>query len=196
MMGSARQPNSMQLALRLRGSSTEPRQRSGHVKSGGVNSLLVIDLGSVRLVVNSATGGVIQQVDYADDAFGKIINGSPPFGLFGYGGGIHDIHGHFVRFGLRDYDTHVGRWTAKIPLASGRDANLYGYVHNGAVLIDPSSLSLCSAHQAIHSGRGQRRWSIRPRMRLLAQAERTRSTIDLINTISTHAFRIRELISL
>jgi hypothetical protein len=47
-----------------------------------------------------------------------------------------------VRFGYRDYDPGVGRWTAKDPiLFSGGDTDLYGYVLNDPVnLIDPLGL--------------------------------------------------------
>jgi len=41
-----------------------------------------------------------------------------------------------VRFGARDYDAKVGRWTAKDPIRfAGGDGNLYGYVLN-----DPANL--------------------------------------------------------
>jgi uncharacterized protein RhaS with RHS repeats len=45
-----------------------------------------------------------------------------------------------VRFGARDYDPEVGRWTAKDPIGfSGGDTNLYGYVVGDPVnLVDPS----------------------------------------------------------
>ena len=34
-----------------------------------------------------------------------------------------------VRFGARDYDPTIGRWTAKDPIDfAGGDTNLYGYV--------------------------------------------------------------------
>lgn len=48
-------------------------------------------------------------------------------------GGIYDVDTGLVRFGARDYDASVGRWTAKDPIRfSGGDTNLYGYV-----LVDP-----------------------------------------------------------
>jgi uncharacterized protein RhaS with RHS repeats len=47
-----------------------------------------------------------------------------------------------VRFGFRDYDPDVGRWTAKDPiLFAGGATDLYGYVQNDPVnLIDPLGL--------------------------------------------------------
>jgi hypothetical protein len=44
-----------------------------------------------------------------------------------------------VRFGARDYDPQVGRWTAKDPiLFAGGDTNLYGYVLNDPVNLTDS----------------------------------------------------------
>ncbi len=45
-----------------------------------------------------------------------------------------------VRFGARDYDPEVGRWTAKDPiLFDGDGPNLYGYVLNDPInFTDPS----------------------------------------------------------
>jgi RHS repeat-associated protein len=49
----------------------------------------------------------------------------------------------FVRFGARDYDPEIWRWTPKDPiLFAGADTNLYGYVVNDPVnLIDPAGFT-------------------------------------------------------
>jgi RHS repeat-associated protein len=93
-------------------------------------------LGSIRLVVNSATGAIAQQIDY--DEFGRILSDSNPgFQPFGFAGGLYDHTTKLVRFGVRDYDPEIGRWTGKDPiLFAGADTNLYGYV-----LRDPVNLT-------------------------------------------------------
>lgn len=99
-------------------------------------------LGSVRLVVNSTTGAIMQQIDY--DEFGKVlINTNPGFQPFGFAGGLYDKDTGLVRFGVRDYDATTGRWTSKDPiLFAGGDSNLYGYVSNDPVnFIDPLGLA-------------------------------------------------------
>jgi RHS repeat-associated protein len=103
---------------------------------------LVADhLGSVRLVVDGATGEVVQQIDY--DHAGNVLHDSRP-GLqpFGYAGGLRDPGSELVRFGARDYDPRTGRWTAKDPvLFDGGQSNLYAYVHNDPVNhTDPTGL--------------------------------------------------------
>jgi len=84
--------------------------------------------GSVRLVINAATGEVAQQIDY--DVWGQVINDTNPgFQPFGFAGGLYDAETGLTRFGARDYDAETGRWTAKDPiLFGGGDSNLYGYV--------------------------------------------------------------------
>ncbi len=48
---------------------------------------------------------------------------------FGFAGGLHDRDTSLVRFGARDYDPAIGRWTAKDPIDfAGGDLNLFGYV--------------------------------------------------------------------
>jgi RHS repeat-associated protein len=73
------------------------------------------------------------------DEFGQVITDTNPgFQPFGFAGGLYDRDTKLVRFGARDYDPTVGRWTAKDPiLFTGRDTNLYGYVLNDPVnLVD------------------------------------------------------------
>jgi len=84
--------------------------------------------GSVRLVIDAATGEVAQQIDY--DTWGRVVNDTNPgFQPFGFAGGLYDADTGLTRFGARDYDAETGRWTAKDPiLFGGGDSNLYGYV--------------------------------------------------------------------
>jgi RHS repeat-associated protein len=107
---------------------------------GGVDYRIISDhLGSVRLVVHEdASGNLVidQRIDYTP--FGRVINDTNPgFQPFGFAGGLYDHDTGLVRFGARDYDPEVGRWTAKDPiLFAGGDTNLYGYV-----LADPVNLT-------------------------------------------------------
>jgi RHS repeat-associated protein len=97
------------------------------VKNGQTYRLLVDHLGSVKTVVNVATGAIAQRLDY--DEFGRVLNDTNPgFQPFGFAGGLYDADTGLVRFGARDYDAVSGRWTAKDPiLFDGGQANLYGY---------------------------------------------------------------------
>ena len=99
------------------------------IKGGVMYRIFSDHLGSPRLVVNSATGAVLQRIDY--DEFGQVLNDSNPgFQPFGFAGGLYDGDTKLVRFGLRDYDSQTGRWTAKDPiLFRGRNSNLYQYVN-------------------------------------------------------------------
>jgi RHS repeat-associated protein len=95
----------------------------------------------VRLVVNASTGETVHRRNY--DEFGAVLfDSSPGFIPFGFAGGLYDHETGLVRFGARDYDAAVGRWTAKDPIGfAGGDGNLYGYVGNDAINeIDPHGL--------------------------------------------------------
>ncbi len=98
-------------------------------------------VGSLRLVAD-ASGNVVKRIDY--DTFGSIISDSNPgFKVpFGFAGGLYDNDTGLVRFGYRDYDPNIGRWTAKDPIGfAGGDTDLYGYVLNDPVnFIDPEGL--------------------------------------------------------
>jgi RHS repeat-associated protein len=82
------------------------------VDSNNERFKLVVDqLGSVRLVVNSRTGEIKQKM--INDEFGKVIRDTKPmFQPFGFAGGLYDTETKLVRFGARDYDSEIGRWTS------------------------------------------------------------------------------------
>jgi RHS repeat-associated protein len=97
------------------------------VRAGKTYAIISDYMGSVRLVVDSATGAVTQRIDY--DEFGQVTaNTNPGFQPFGFAGGLLDDDTQLTRFGVRDYDAYTGRWTAKEPLLfGGGSGNLFGY---------------------------------------------------------------------
>ena len=97
-------------------------------------------VGSVLRAVNVAdSSDVAFAAEYT--AFGEqtVTTGNADFVPFGFAGGLSDAQTGLVRFGARDYDPSVGRWTSKDPiLFDGGQANLYVYVNNDPVnLTDP-----------------------------------------------------------
>jgi len=108
---------------------------------GGVNYRIVSDhLGSPRLVINVATKEIVQRMDY--DEFGNVIKDTNPgFQPFGFAGGIYDQHTQLIRFGARDYDPQIGKWTSKDPIGLSGGLNIYGYVGGNPITrSDPSGL--------------------------------------------------------
>ncbi|UBB17180.1 RHS repeat-associated core domain-containing protein [Comamonas odontotermitis] len=114
---------------------------SGMLKDGKTYRIISDHLGSVRVVIDTATGEVKQQLSY--DIWGNVTEDTNPnFQPFGFAGGLYDPDTGLTRFGARDYDAETGRWTAKDPiLFEGGDTNLYGYVLQDPVnYIDPEGL--------------------------------------------------------
>jgi RHS repeat-associated protein len=106
------------------------------VISGQVYRILTDHLGSVRLVVRLSDGAIVQQLAY--DPWGDVkIDTKPGFQPFGFAGGLYDPDTRLVRFGARDYDPAIGRWTAKDPSGFAGGTNLYAYADNDPVnLVD------------------------------------------------------------
>jgi RHS repeat-associated protein len=103
------------------------------LRGGKTYSLIRDHLGSVRLVVDTQTGTVVQRLDYGD--FGEVtLDSNPGFQPFGFAGGIYDSETGLVRFGQRDYDPETGKWTTKDPSGfGGQTVNLYEYCFNDPV---------------------------------------------------------------
>jgi RHS repeat-associated protein len=108
------------------------------LKAGCTYRIIHDHLGSPRLVVDVATGEIAQRLDY--DVHGRVlVDTNPDFQPFGFAGGLHDIDTGLVRFGARDYDPDLARWTAKDPSGfAGGDTNLYAYAYGDPVnFVDP-----------------------------------------------------------
>jgi RHS repeat-associated protein len=103
------------------------------VRGDSIYRLIRDHLGSVRVVLNIASGSVAQRLAY--DEFGIMTeNTNPDWQPFGYAGGLTDGHTGLIRFGARDYDPVAGRWTAKDPIGfAGGTVNLYQYAHGDAI---------------------------------------------------------------
>jgi RHS repeat-associated protein len=113
------------------------------VVKGGITYKVISDpdLGSIRYVVDVGNGTIVQEMAY--DAYGNIMkNSNPDFQPLGFAGGLMDKDTRLVRFGARDYDPTIGRWTTKDPIGFEGGNNFYEYGRSNPVAhIDPSGLS-------------------------------------------------------
>jgi RHS repeat-associated protein len=102
--------------------------------AGGMRYYFGYDQVGSLIAVADGSGSVVKRISY--DSFGNILDDSNPgFAVpIGFAGGLHDRDTGLVRFGYRDYDPEVGRWTAKDPIGfAGGDTDLYGYVLNNPI---------------------------------------------------------------
>jgi RHS repeat-associated protein len=108
--------------------ASSPNEPDYVVKSGTKFRIVKDQLGSVRLVINVATGAVAQMMRH--DAWGNVLQDSNPgFVPFGFAGALYDPDTGLSRFGARDYDPKTGRWTAKDPMGfGGNQRNVFAYV--------------------------------------------------------------------
>ena len=109
---------------------------------GGITYRILTDhVGSPRLVVRTDSGEVVQRMDF--DEWGRVLRDTQPgFQPFGFAGGLWDADTGLLRFGARDYDPELGRWTCKDPIGfAGGLSSLYSYVGSDPVnWVDPCGL--------------------------------------------------------
>ncbi|KDA54299.1 hypothetical protein EG19_11300 [Thermoanaerobaculum aquaticum] len=114
-------------------------------KGGRTYRVLHDHLGSPRFVIDTQTGQIVQELHY--DAWGNVVfDSNPGFQPFGFVGGLYDNHTKLVRFGARDYDPQVGRWTSKDPLGiEWNRTNLFDYAAGQPLNVaDPAGKSIVS----------------------------------------------------
>jgi len=95
--------------------------------------LITNQVGTVEAVVDVNSSAILQRVEY--DEFGRVLFDSNP-GLqpFGFAGGLADIDTRLVRFGARDYDPGVARWTSRDPVRFQEPTpNQMSYVSNDPI---------------------------------------------------------------
>ncbi len=96
---------------------------------------------SIRMLATPSEN-IISHIEY--DSFGNVTaNTRPELALpLGFACGLNDPCTGFVRFGFRDYDPEVGRFTSKDPLGdTGGDHDLWEYcVDDPVSMVDPSGL--------------------------------------------------------
>ena len=97
--------------------------------------------GTIKVVADPH-GHLIQHIQY--DSFGNVLsNTNPTFRLpLGFAGGLVDHYTGLVRFGYRDYDPAIGRFTAPDPLGdTGGDHDPWEYCVDDPVnAVDPLGL--------------------------------------------------------
>jgi RHS repeat-associated protein len=103
------------------------------IRGGTTYRFITDDRASPRLIVNATTGAVVQRLNY--DAYGNITEDTNPgFQPFGFQGGIYDADTGLTRFGQRDYDPQIGRFTTKDPKGfAGGPTNLYMFSANDPI---------------------------------------------------------------
>jgi RHS repeat-associated protein len=105
------------------------------VKTDGTGTYRILSdhLGSPRLVVNTADGTVVERMDF--DEWGSVTaDSAPSTAPFGFAGGLYEQSTALVRFGARDYDPKIGRWTIKDQSRfDGGQIALYAYANNDPV---------------------------------------------------------------
>jgi len=137
----------------LKGPVNVIHRLTGHFVSSIRLRIWVDQVGSIR-VLSTENGTVVKCLEY--DAFGNVTHETRPEWSFplGFAGGLHDVYTGFIRFGFRDYDPQVGRFTAKDPLGyTGGDNDLWEYcVDDPISKIDPFGLEDRSLWERILAG--------------------------------------------
>lgn len=103
--------------------------------------LIADRLGSIKAVMRVSDGAIVFNRSFSMRGSSSTPD-DPNLIPFGFAGGLNDPDTGLVRFGARDYEPSIGRWTAKDPIGfDGGDTNLYGYVGNDPInFIDTEGL--------------------------------------------------------
>ena len=125
---------------------TQKRQERLHDflgrRSGPLELLCGCDQVGTLKILTDASGNIVKEI--VRDSFGVQQSDSFPdlFMPIGFAGGLADPDTGLVRFGWRDYDPSVGRFTAPDPLGdTGGDHDLYDYcIDDPVTMNDPSGL--------------------------------------------------------
>jgi RHS repeat-associated protein len=108
------------------------------VKGGNTYKIFADQIGSPRVVVDVSSGSIVERIDY-DERGNTLNNTNPGFIPFGFAGGIVDRDTGLIRFGARDYDPSVGRWTTKDTIGFRGGLNFYSYAGGDSINhVDPS----------------------------------------------------------
>jgi RHS repeat-associated protein len=96
--------------------ASEGHSPDAMVRGGVTYAYVKNHLGTVKLVVNAATGAVVQRIE--SDSWGNVLSDSNPgFQPFIFAGGVFDNDTRLTHFGFRDYDSSSGSWMAPEPLS-------------------------------------------------------------------------------
>jgi RHS repeat-associated protein len=109
------------------------------IKNNTTYKVISDHLGSVRLIVNSVTNEIVQEINY--DEYGNVLfDNNTGYQPFYFAGGFYELSTNLTRFGARDYDASIGRWTSKDPiLFDAGQSNFWVYVDNDPInFIDPN----------------------------------------------------------
>ncbi|MCY7378658.1 MAG: hypothetical protein LH467_04875, partial [Gemmatimonadaceae bacterium] len=122
------------------------------VREGKRYRLITDERGSVRFVVEAATGIIAQRIEY--DEYGRVLlDTHSGFQPFGYAGGISDEATALIRFAARDYEPASGRFTTKDPIGLMGDPNVYQYASSDPInVVDPLGLKPLAGAQISQLG--------------------------------------------
>ncbi len=131
------------------------------LKGGRTYRLFSDHRGSVRLVVDTATGVVAQRIDY--DEFGGVqADSTPSFQPFGYASALYDPDTGFMHLGRRDYDPSIGRFLSRDGLGLGGGLpNLYSYAAGDPVnFVDVDGQDMRAAIGVLAAGLVAAAWAL------------------------------------
>lgn len=145
--------------------------------SGQIAELFADRIGSITIIVDSATNAVVSEFEY--DGFGrrKLVSGEPDQ-LFGFIGRDFDLETGLSHLRARDYSADIGLFTTVDPIEfQGGTLNLYEYTSNNPLLwTDPSGLAVLIDNRELNIAKKH------------AQAEALQSTANGVFSLANRVF--------